>query len=126
MKRIFEFLFRSSKVSGNADSVNKSTNKETQTRSQNCFRSKSISSDEEIRWKKEIFDMTMDPREWMARFGHNILVGDYRVYKYQDQKFDKWIHEAFGALTQEGLEKLWKEFLTEDEISKNRKAYENF
>jgi len=84
------------------------------------FGKKELAIKEELRWKTEIFDTNMNPREWMARYGHNMLVGDYRVYKYQDKKFEGWIHAAFEALINEGLEELWKEFLTEKEIRKVR------
>jgi len=67
----------------------------------------------------------MNPREWMARFGHNILVGDMRMYRYQDKEFQDWIYKAFEALTQEGLENLWKEFLTEEETKVVKEAYGN-
>lgn len=90
------------------------------------FGTKTLSAKEELRWKTEIFNTNMNPREWMARFGHNILVGDYRVYKYQDSKFENWIHAAFGALINEGLEVLWKEFLTDQEIEEVRDQYNNF
>ncbi|MTI23553.1 hypothetical protein [Fulvivirga kasyanovii] len=90
------------------------------------FGTKELSAKEELRWKTEIFDTKMNPREWMARFGHNILVGDYRVYKYQDKDFGNWIYAAFEALVNEGLEALWKEFLTETEIEEVREQYNNF
>ena len=90
------------------------------------FGTKELSAKEELRWKTEIFNTNMNPREWMARFGHNILVGDYRVYKYEDPEFESWIHAAFGALINEGLEVIWKEFLTEQEIEEVRDQYNNF
>ena len=61
----------------------------------------------------------------MARYGHNILVGDARMNIYRDKTFELWIEKAFTALIDEGLENLWKEFLTEEEIKQNRDAYEN-
>lgn len=90
------------------------------------FRTKELSPTEENRWKTEVFDMNMNPREWIARYGHNILVGDLRIYKYSDKDFENWIHQAFTALINEGLEKLWKEFLTEKEIEEVKKDSENF
>lgn len=89
------------------------------------FGTTELSAKEELRWKTEIFDTNMNPREWMARFGHNILVGDFRVYKYQDREFESWVHAAFGALINEGLELLWNEFLREDEIKEVRDQYNN-
>lgn len=80
---------------------------------------------EEKRLKEEVFDTNMDPREWMARFGHNILAGDMRRWNYQDKEFEIWIHKAFDALADEGLGKLWKEFLTDSEIETVKVAYEN-
>jgi hypothetical protein len=80
---------------------------------------------QEKRLKEKYFDISMHPREWMARHGHNILAGDMRMYKYQDKEFEAWIYKAFEALSSEGLEKLWKEFLTEEEIAKAKEAYEN-
>lgn len=74
---------------------------------------------------KKSFDLEMNPREWMARFGHNILLGDWRMFKYEDKILEAWIHKAFKALKSEGLEKLWKEFLTDEEIKVVRKKYNN-
>jgi len=79
------------------------------------FGSIAFKSGEEERWKKS-FDLKMSPREWIARFGHNIMCGDLRMYIYTDTEFEKWIHVAFEALTNEGLEKLWDEYLTKEEI----------
>jgi len=90
------------------------------------FNSRDFRKGEEQRLKEKVFDINMNPREWMARFGHNILAGDMRRYKYQDKEFKSWIHKAFEALSQEGIEKLWEEFLTEDEIKVVKDAYENF
>lgn len=74
---------------------------------------------------KELYDMKMNPREWIARFGHNILCGDMRMYIYKDKKFEQWIYEAFEALTTEGLIKLQKEFLTKQEMERIEKDMEN-
>ena len=90
------------------------------------FNSFDFRSGEENRLKNEYFDMNMNPREWMAKFGHNIVCGDMRIYKYTDKIFEKWIYKAFESLTCEGLEKLWQEFLTENEIIEIRKKLENF
>lgn len=89
------------------------------------FGSKDFREGQEKRLKEKVFDTKMNPREWIARYGHNILAGDLRRYKYEDKDFENWIYKAFEALTQEGLEKLWKEFLTEDEIKIVKEAYEN-
>lgn len=89
------------------------------------FNSREFREGEERRLKEKVFNIKMNPREWMARFGHNILVGDMRMYKYEDKEFENWIYQAFEALTQGGIENLWKEFLTEDEIKVVKEAYEN-
>ena len=89
------------------------------------FEKREFKNGEEQRLKEEIFDMNMNPREWMARFGHNILAGDMRRWEYQDKEFEIWIHKAFDALANEGLKKLWNEFLTDKEIEVVKKAYEN-
>ena len=89
------------------------------------FEKREFEKGEEKSLKEEVFDTKMNPREWMARFGHNILAGDMRRWKYEDKEFEIWIHKAFGALTEEGLRKLWNEFLTESEIKIVKEAYEN-
>ncbi|WP_298508579.1 hypothetical protein [uncultured Kordia sp.] len=89
------------------------------------FASRDFREGQEKRLKEKVFNIKMNPREWMARFGHNILAGDMRMYKYQDQEFETWIHKAFEALANEGIENLWEEFLTEEEIEKVREMYEN-
>ena len=89
------------------------------------FGSKDFREGEEKRLKENYFDTSMDPREWMARFGHNIIVGDWRMYKYEDKEFENWIYQAFESLQKEGLEKLWEEFLTEEERIKVKDLYEN-
>jgi hypothetical protein len=88
------------------------------------FAQREFEPGEEDKWKR-IYDHAMNPREWMARFGHNIICGDGRIYKYQDKEFEKWIYQAYEALTNEGLETLWNEFLTEEETIEARYAYEN-
>ena len=87
------------------------------------FNTRDFQEGREKRLKEERFDITMDPREWMARNGHTIIAGDMRMYKYEDKAFEAWIYKAFEALTSEGLEKLWKEFLTEEEIAMVREIY---
>ncbi len=71
---------------------------------------------------KDYFDLSMNPREWMACYGHNIFGGDCRMYLYQDKELENWIEKAFTGLFDEGLENLWKEFLTTEEIKANREA----
>ena len=71
---------------------------------------------------REKYDLNMDPREWMARNGHNILAGDARMNIYKDKEFEDWVNRAYTALEEEGLEKLWSEFLTPEEIKENRDA----
>lgn len=82
------------------------------------------SEEQELRWKSR-FDISMDPREWMAKYGHQIICGDPRKYQFRDKELENWIHLAFGALINEGLEKLWNEFLTPEEIAIARDLYEN-
>lgn len=85
----------------------------------------SFKEGEESRLKLDYFDLKMNPREWMARFGHNVS-GDMRIYQYEDKVFEKWIYEAFEALAKNGIESLWEEYLTEEEIREVRRAYNNF
>lgn len=89
------------------------------------FDSQKFKEGEEVRLKEQVFNIKMNPREWMARFGHNIIVGDMRMYKYEDKEFKDWIYKAFEALTKEGLTSLWREFLTDEEIKITKKAYNN-
>ncbi len=89
------------------------------------FGSKELSPTEETHLKNNFFDITMNPREWMARFGHKILLGDFRMFQIQDKIFETWINEAFEALHTEGLEKLWEEFLNTDEILIVREKFNN-
>ncbi len=91
----------------------------------NYFGKTEIPEGQEQRWKNEIYDTSMNPREWMARFGHNILCGDLRMFRYTDKELEKWIHSAFEALVNEGLEKLWAEFLNNEEIDQIKEDYEN-
>lgn len=116
IKNIINFFFKKTPETKPEEHLNKY---------KNWFGTKALDPSEEHRWKTKIFDMSMDPREWMARHGHRIFVGDFRVYKFKDKGFEKWIHKAFEALTSEGLEKLWEEFLTEEEILKIREEYNN-
>lgn len=95
-------------------------------RKEDYFGQTELPKGEEKRWMTEIFDITMNPREWMARNGHNILAGDFRRYIFEDKEFEKWIYEACDAFFNEGLEKLWSEFLSEKEIEKIRYNRENF
>jgi hypothetical protein len=80
---------------------------------------------EEEQLKIKHFDVKMNPREWMARFGYNIVSGDMRVYRYEDKDFEKWIYEAFESLSREGFESLWEEWLTEEEIVRVKNLSEN-
>ena len=75
------------------------------------FGSRELGLDEESRLKNDFFDIRMNPREWMARYGYTILCGDCRMFKIQDNIFKTWVYQAFEALHTEGLEKLWEEFL---------------
>lgn len=61
----------------------------------------------------------------MAKNGHRIICGDPRRYKYRDKELETWIHKAYNALIDEGIEKLWKEFLTDSEIKVVREIYQN-
>lgn len=90
----------------------------------NLFGTKELSVDEEARLK-DFFDTTLNPREWMAKFGHNIVLGDFRIFKIRDKIFEEWIHLAFDALYNEGLDNLWEEFLSEDKIRILRDKYNN-
>ena len=87
---------------------------------QNPFDRIELSIHEEENWKKR-FDLTMDPREWVARNGHGYISGDYRFFKYRDEELKNWLYKVQEILRNEELEALWSEFLTEDEIIKNRK-----
>ena len=89
------------------------------------FNNREFREGEEKRLKERVFNIKMNPSEWMARFGHNVLVGDMRMYKYQDKEIQNWIYKSFEALTQEGIENLWKDFLTEEEIKVVKEEYEN-
>ncbi|UTW61291.1 hypothetical protein KFE98_14885 [bacterium SCSIO 12741] len=80
------------------------------------FRQKEISSQEEEHLKSKVYDLRMNPREWMARNGHRIISGDPRIFQLQDKEFEKWINVAFDALLYEGLNVLWYEFLNPEEI----------
>lgn len=82
-----------------------------------------------IKDEKEIIEyynnMDMKPREWMAKYGHLILMGNHSIFTYRNKVFQIWIGKAYKALKNEGLEKLWNEFLTEEEIKTNRYEYKN-
>lgn len=92
---------------------------------EHLFGTRSFSLGQEEKLKNNTFNLSMNPREWMARFGHNAIAGDLRTFKYEDKKFEKWIYEAFEALSTEGLESLWKEFLTEEEIEEVKEELKN-
>jgi hypothetical protein len=84
-----------------------------------------LNEDAESEFRKK-YDLNMDPREWMARNGHNILAGDARMNIYKDKELEDWVNKAFTALEEEGLEELWSEFLTIEEIKENRDARDNW
>ena len=92
--------------------------------SKSYFRTVDITEEREERFKS-IFDTTMDPREWMAHNGHRFIAGDPRRFKFRDLILEAWIHKAFSALVDEGIEKLWYEFLTPDEIERVSDIYHN-
>ncbi|WP_299680805.1 hypothetical protein [uncultured Dokdonia sp.] len=83
-----------------------------------------LSEEKELKYAST-YDITMDPREWMAKNGHRIICGDPRRYAYRNKELEAWIHKAFNALINEGIETLWKEFLTASEIKVVRELYEN-
>jgi len=91
---------------------------------ENYFGKIEQTAEQELRWKSR-FDISIAPREWMGRNGHRIICGDPRRYKFRDKELENWIHKAFDALVNEGIEKLWNEFLTPEEINKAREIYEN-
>ncbi len=66
---------------------------------------------------KDLFgDISLSPKEWVARNGHTIWCGDFRQSIFIDKGFEKWIYEVYDILLNEELENVRKEILTEDEI----------
>ena len=66
---------------------------------------------------KDLFeDISLSPREWVARYGHTIWCGDFREYVYTDKNFERWIYEVYDILFNENLDSIRKEMLTEEEI----------
>lgn len=71
---------------------------------------------EEERLLKKCYDISIPPKVWMARFGHNQISGDMRVFIYKNIDLKNWIYEAFEALTEEGLSSLRNQYLSKEEI----------
>lgn len=92
---------------------------------QHYFAQRDFQPGEEEILKTKRYDMAMDPREWMARNGHRIICGDSRRYVFTDKELETWVYAAYEALSQEGLPKLWKEFLTPEEMRNAKEHYEN-
>ena len=69
----------------NRDSKTQQENRIDELDDQNPFDRIELSIHEEENWKKR-FDLTMDPREWVARNGHTYISGDWRFFKYRDEE----------------------------------------
>ncbi len=81
------------------------------------------SEEKEKKFKKR-FDININPRKWIGVNGHTLILGDLRIYVFEDKDFENWINKAYDALMNEGLDKLQKEFLSDQEIE-DRKNYMN-
>jgi hypothetical protein len=75
-----------------------------------------LSIEEEIEIKK-IFNSSVEPKLWVAKFGHTIYCGDFRNSIFPDKEFQKWIYEVFDLLHAGKTEELRNELLTEEEIN---------
>ena len=81
-------------------------------------REKEILSIEREREIKKIFDHSIEPKLWVARFGHTIWCGDFRNSIFPDKVFQQWIYQVFELLHAGKIEELRQELLTEEEIKK--------
>lgn len=74
---------------------------------------------------KQHYDSTIEPKYWVARYGHMIWCGDFRQTSFSDKEFEKWIYEVYDLLHNGKLTQLQKELLTEEEYQQVKEETNN-
>jgi len=65
---------------------------------------------------------SMSAEEYAARYGRNWFCFSFGEYVYPDPVLNEWVHALDDILFEPGrLERVERRYLTEDEISENRK-----
>ena len=80
-------------------------------------REKEVLTVEEENEIKKIFDFSLEPKLWVAKFGHTVYCGDFRNSIFPDKEFQKWIYEVYDLLHSGKAKELRNELLTNEEIN---------
>jgi hypothetical protein len=78
---------------------------------------------------KVIFDVSMLPEEYFARFIHTIGSSSFDNYSYRDKTLEKWIYDFHEIATTRfsEIDELREKYLTQEEINEiERREKEEF
>lgn len=73
----------------------------------------------------QLFPISMSPEEYVARFGSGWGCCSFASYQYRDQELDDWLQRFDELMRTPGtIDKLREQFLTPEEIEKERRLDE--
>ncbi|MBN2533442.1 MAG: hypothetical protein JXB88_11140 [Spirochaetales bacterium] len=78
-------------------------------------------------YAQSIFDISISPEEWAAKFSHKIGCSSFDEYCYRNKKLEKWIyklHRILSINSKYDIDSLRKKYLTENEIEEIKKDSE--